>query len=251
MDKLLGKKVNLFIMIICVLLIGSCNAQNSSNVENNGNKVTSPNIKTSSTTDNSTAVESKTPKLQSENKENKAILDFVEKFLIASTNVKLESFKELLDNDGMYSITYFGDERAPNVVLHLNKDEIRDDLVLANSQKVGITLEALFGGDIVESKESILVNSSQDLDDISFGIDWHKNDETNVQNNLENILKTCEKVILINNEYVPQVFKLKNNIFIFTQSILTEEPYKEFIGEWLIFEKVNNEYKVRAVMKFQ
>jgi hypothetical protein len=53
---------------------------------------------------------------------------------IFKTDSKL--FEELMDKDGIYSITYFGDKRDRNVVLHLFKGEIRDDLVLANEDKV-------------------------------------------------------------------------------------------------------------------
>jgi hypothetical protein len=183
--------------------------------------------------------------------DNELLKDFINKFIVSIKNDDSKTFKDLVSENGIYSITYFVDGRDQNVVLHLNKEEIRDDLVLANSEKMGITLATMFSVYDVESLESIKINSSMQLSDISFNVDWHTVDENEVKTKLEDIIKTCEDIILINNENIPQVFVLKDNIFAFTQSSAIQEPDVECTGDWVIFEKVGTEYKILAVIQMQ
>ncbi|MEA4964093.1 hypothetical protein [Lutispora sp.] len=183
--------------------------------------------------------------------DNQDIKSFILKFLKAIHSEDLELFKEIIDKDGIYSITYFIDGRDRNVVLHLNKDEIRDDLVLANSEKMGIGLSSMYYSDLVNEIESIPIQSSKLLSDISFNVDWHDTDESVIEKRIEDIIKTCQKINLTNNEYIPQVFVLKDNIYAFAYSSGILEPEPEFTGYWTIFEKIDSEYYLRAVIDLQ
>jgi hypothetical protein len=185
------------------------------------------------------------------NVNNQLVKDFIVKFISSIKNEDSESFKNLVSQDGIYSISYFVDGRDKNVVLHLNKDEIRGDLVLANLEKIGITLATMFSEEIVSSIENMPINSSTILSDISFYVDWHFDDENRIESKLEEIVNTCEKIILTNNQDIPQVFLLKDNIFAFTQSTATHEPDVECTGDWMIFEKKGEEYIILAVLQFQ
>jgi len=182
--------------------------------------------------------------------DNKKINDFIMKYADSveyrdeEPHRDAESFKSLIDQFGIYSITYFIDERDRNVVLHLYSDEIRDDLVLANSKKVGITITSL----PIESE--MILHSSDYLNNISFDVDWRSNDEEFVESKLHEIVETCKKIIMTNNEDIPQVFVLKDNYFAFTISGIAPEPYLDFTGDWIIFERMDGEYKLRAIMKF-
>jgi hypothetical protein len=136
-------------------------------------------------------------------------------------------------------------------VLHLDKNEIRNDLVLANSKKMGIGLSSMFYRNLVNEVDNLQIHSTKSLNEISFNLDWHVSDESMVESKIEDIVKTCQEINLINNEYIPQVFVLKNNMFTLAQSSGVLEPTPEFTGDWVVFEKVGSEYKLRAVMKFQ
>lgn len=183
--------------------------------------------------------------------DDKAIQDFLVKFIAAIKCQNTKAFKALLDKDGILSISYFGDKRDRNVVIRISRDQVRDDLVLANSEKIGITLETMFSENIINLQGEIPIHKSEFLSNISFNVDWHTDNERNVQKKLEDIVNTCKQIILTNNHNIPQLFVLKDNIFVFTQSSIVEEPYDEFTGDWLIFEKIDGIYKLRAVMKFQ
>lgn len=173
-----------------------------------------------------------------------SLRDFVEIFSKAMFETDSDIFKTLIDNDGIYSITYFVDGRDPNTVLHLYKNDIRDDLVLAKNNKAGLTLGTEFGADDTRSMPIHDTNLSLD-------INWHRNNKELIEQKLESIISTLQKINLINNEPIPQVFILKNNLFAFAISNGVLEPEPEFTGEWVIFEKTNNEYRLRAIMKLQ
>lgn len=184
--------------------------------------------------------------------DEQGIKDFLNKFMTSIKNVDSQAFKDLMDEDGVYSITYFIDERDPNVVVHVFKDQIRDDLVLVNSEnKVGITLDSLFSGNDEYPIEDIPIHTSKDLSSESFNIDWHVYNESMVEEKLNDINRICQKINLTNNVYIPQVFVLMDNIFAFAKSSSVLEPYPEFTGEWVIFESIDGEYKLRAIMKFE
>jgi|GEM_PF-1777489 len=176
------------------------------------------------------------------------IKEFISDFVKATSETNVEEFKSLMDEYGMYSITYFVDKRDRNVVLHLNRDEIRSDLVLANSKKVGISL----GGAYKDlNVDDIPIQESDESSKISFNIDWHINDENIIESNLEDIISTCQKINIINNEYIPQIFVLNDNLYAFCKSSGVEEPEPEFTGDWLIFEKRDDAYKIRAFIELQ
>ena len=176
--------------------------------------------------------------------------DFIIKFMVAIKNGDSKTFKELIDKDGIFSITYFIDQRDPNVAIHVFKDEIRNDLVLVNSENtVGITIGSMFAGNAELQQNDIPINISQNLSDISFNIDWHNTDESVIEKRIEDIIKTCHKINLTNNEYIPQVFVLKDNIYAFAYSSVMLGPELDVTGDWAIFEKIDSEYKLRAVMR--
>ncbi|WP_157261461.1 hypothetical protein [Paenibacillus sp. A3] len=181
--------------------------------------------------------------------QDQAIRNFMLQLEDNIVKVDSKGFKGMLDQHGVYSITYFEDGRDPNVVLHLYGNEIRDDLVLANSTKTGIGVSPMVASNA--ELENMPVHSNEWLKNLSFNVDWHINDENLIQSKLDDIIKLCEKMVLMNNEYIPQVFQLKDNIFVFTKSNVSPEPYYSFTGRWVIFEKIDNEYKLRAIMEFQ
>lgn len=180
------------------------------------------------------------------------IKDFVMKFISIIKNDDLTELKKIIDDNGIFSITYFTDQRDPNAVIHVFKDEIRDDLVLANSNnKAGITLDSMFAGNDELQKNDIPINSSQDLSDISFNVDWKSNVESTISSKIEDIIKTLQTINITNNEFIPQVFALKDNYYAFAQSNGVLEPEPDFTGDWAIFEKVDNAYFLRAVIQLQ
>lgn len=238
------KKVYLlFVVILIMFVLNACGVFNV-----NDKTILDENQATSIKIEQSKNVEDE----DTHQRDNQDIKDFVMKFVNSIEYQEevphrdAESFKELIDKDGIYSITYFIDERDPNKVIHVYKDEIRDDLVLANSEnKAGLTLSSLFVEPLIDSE--IAIHTSELLDNISFNVDWHVDDEAMVEEKLEDIVKTCVEIIRTNNENVPQVFELKDNLFIFT---LSDEKRGDITGDWMIFEKIGNEYKLRVVMQF-
>lgn len=122
---------------------------------------------------------------------------------------------------------------------------------MANSEKMGIGLSSMFYSDLVNEVEGIPIHSTGLLNETSFDVDWHVNDENGIESKLEDIIATCQKINLENNEHIPQVFVLKDNFYAFANSSGVIEPAPEFTGDWVIFEKIKNEIKVRAVLKLQ
>ncbi|MCT4618357.1 MAG: hypothetical protein N4A62_03100 [Marinisporobacter sp.] len=191
--------------------------------------------------------------------ENKDIINFLKKLdeSCESRSIDLESLKKLIDDDGIYAITYFDDGRDPNRGIHVYKDEIRDDLMLVsvNNNKVGIELDNLANAYI--ETENLIINRSDSLDKISFNVDWHSSDESTIHNNIDDIVNTCKEIILTNNKDIPQVFVIKDNYYVFSYSSFDEEwlesfqkTFTSFIGGWVVFEKIDGKFKLRAVMDF-
>ncbi len=226
MDK--KRIISIVFVIFLSCLLNACGNGDTNIKSNNGNKIIST-IK--------------------ESLDHQGIKNFILKFSKAIFSEDSKSFKEMMDKDGIYSITYFVDGRDQNVVLHLYQNEIRDDLVLANSKKMGIGLSSMFYLSLVNDVKSIPIHSNKILNDISFNVDWHINDENMVETKLNDIIQTCQKINLINNKDIPQVFVLKDNMFAFAKSSGVLKPSPEFTGDWVIFEKVGSEYKLRAVMQ--
>ncbi|WP_410771630.1 hypothetical protein [Fontibacillus sp. BL9] len=165
-------------------------------------------------------------------------------------NRNMDAFKEWIDQDGFYSITYFVDKRDINTVVHLYANEVRGDLVLANEEKMGLTLSSMFSVSHEEIQD-MPIHVSEELKKISFNVDWRINDEPAIEMGLEDILKACEAMNLVDNEYIPQVFVLKDNMYAFAISSVNLETVTEITGEWLVFEKQHDKFKIRAVMEFQ
>ncbi|MPM62553.1 hypothetical protein SDC9_109428 [bioreactor metagenome] len=249
---------NILVLICClVLLISGCSSavpqvksdetvsidnSISSDKANNVGEINNTEKTSSSTeTDN-----------EDSNIDENGLKDFVLKFLSIIKSDDSTAVKKLIDTYGTFSITYFIDQRDPNTVIHVSKDEIRNDLVLVNSQnKVGITLDSMFAGNDELQQNDIPINTSQNLSNISFDVDWKSKDESIITKKIEDIIKTLQKINLINNKNIPQVFVLKDNIYAFAQSSGVLEPEPEFTGDWVIFEKVGNEYYLRAVIQLQ
>lgn len=186
------------------------------------------------------------------NIDEQGIKNFILKFLSSIKNDDSKGFKELLSDDGIFSISYYIDQRDPNVVIHVNKDLIRSDLILVDSNnKAGITLSTMFAGDDAVELEKMPIHTSELLSNMSFNVQWKSKDEGMIMKYLEDIVQTCQKINLVNNEDISQVFVLKDNMFAFAKSSGVLKPSPEFTGDWVIFEKVGSEYKLRAVMQFQ
>ncbi|WP_304943329.1 hypothetical protein, partial [Vallitalea guaymasensis] len=82
-------------------------------------------------------------------------------------------------------------------------------------------------------------------------IDWLVKDEQVIQNQLTDIINGCQELILKNNEYIPQVFRLSNNIYAFSYSDINENAPGKFYGYWMIFEEINESYMIRAIIELQ
>ncbi|OPZ87059.1 MAG: hypothetical protein BWY74_03487 [Firmicutes bacterium ADurb.Bin419] len=154
----------------------------------------------------------------------------------------------MVGDGGIISINYFVDKRDPTTVIHVAKDKIRDDLVLVNPQnRAGVTMQTLLA-DITESDLNEMPVTSSN---ISFNVDWHSKDERKIADEVEDIVRTCQQINLINNKYIPQVFLLKNNYYAFVIGSGVTEPEVEFVGNWVVFEKIGNEYKIQSVIQLQ
>lgn len=190
-------------------------------------------------------------KNNNENQNNKNIKDTIKKFIKSTYTGYPKDFKKMIDEYGIYSITYFIDKRDRNVVLHLYKNEIRDDLVLANSNKTGITVATMFTGEVLNPKYRMPIHDSRYSKSISFNVDWHKNDESLVQNKIQDIENTCKKLININNKWIPQVFIIKGKYIVYAESGGGPKTSPGLIGKWAIFEKKGKEYKLRVLIDFE
>ncbi|MHB1452326.1 MAG: hypothetical protein ACYCYM_00020 [Saccharofermentanales bacterium] len=232
-----------FLVISCLFQIIACDSNEIDNSENFSSFTI-----TSMTSISSSATASEAEDTESD----KAMKDFVKKILTATLQEDVKSFKEEVDKFGIYIVTYFSDGRDYSQVVHGYRNEIWEDFTLTKSQnKVGIGFISMCATTSMDFVKAIPIHSSTFLDEINFDVDWHINDEADVQNKIEDIVKTCEKIIHTNNEYIPQVFQLGNHIFAFTLSSSVDEPYWEFVGDWMIFEQVDNEYFVRAIINMQ
>lgn len=240
------KTILIYFLMVMIMLFAGC--KSDSMIDNQSNKTN--NI------GKNTNTEEALNNAETYNEDNKidenGIKDFVLKFMSAIENNDSTAFKSLIDKYGIFSMTYFIDQRDPNRVIHIFKDEIRDDLVLVSSKnKVGITLCTMFAGNGKLQQIDIPINMSQNLRNISFNVDWKSNDESTITPKIDDIVETCQKINFINNEYIPQVFVLRDNMYAFAQSKGVLEPEPEFTGDFVIFEKVGNEYYLRAVIQIE
>lgn len=184
------------------------------------------------------------------------IRDFAHKFILVKKNDDSRLFKTWIDEKGIFSVTYFNDGRDRNSVIHVTKDILRDDLVLADAEnKGGITLRAMFSGSNGNENSLIPIQTSHYLSEMDFPVNWSSTNVDTIIEKLDDIIKTCRDIIDINNEFEPQVFVLNNNIYVFTCSV-KENPDNEIygkriIGDWVIFENINDKYFIRTVMKLQ
>ena len=149
-----------------------------------------------------------------------------------------------------FSIECFVDGRDRNTVLIMKKENIRDDRILdKEGKKLGVPLYSMFP--YVTSESQFPVHTSSYLDGISFPVDWHNAGEEEVLEKLEDIYDTCMEIILTNNEYIPQIFVLKDDIYAYTESDYSGEFNPSMLGDWLIFEKADDGYHILAIMEFQ
>lgn len=180
--------------------------------------------------------------------EAQSVNEFARQVVRATLEVDAQALRDLVGENQFFSIECFVDGRDRNTVLLMNKDHIRDDLILDKDDYLGVYLR-IFQGDILD--EDVPVHTSSYLEGISFPVDWHTAGEEEVEAKLEDIYDTCMMIILTNNEYIPQIFILKDGIYAYSESNAILEPYKEFTGDWLIFEKAEEGYRILAVMNFQ
>lgn len=253
-------KKSIFALSCCfVFLIIGCSSKDQQVKHDNNKNISIDKSITTDKTNNigeNTNTEKALNNSETNNEDNKidenGIKDFVLKFMSAIKDDDSTAFKSLIDKYGIFSMTYYIDQRDPNRVIHIFKDKIRDDLVLVNSEDiVGITLSTMFAGNSELQPIDIPINMSQNPRNISFNVDWKSNDESTITPKMDDIFETCRKINFINNEYIPQVFVLRDNMYAFAQSKGVLEPKLEFTGDWVIFEKVGNEYYLRAVIQIE
>lgn len=240
---MLRKNGSIFVLVfILALLLSSCGIFNT-----NSNSDMSDNNSTGNTVSSNPAIESNADVID-ENGIRKFVSEFIDSLYQQDSN----EFKKLVNDDGIYSITYFVDQRDTNSVVYTAKDSIRDDLVLCNKDnKGGITLQTMMiGGNNFDVSEMPIINN-EDSKKLGFNIDWKSKDETKIQNNIKDIVNMCQKINMLNNKWITQVFVLKDNTYALANSSGVLDPSPEFTGDWVIFEKIDDKYKVRAVMQLQ
>jgi len=185
------------------------------------------------------------------NLEDTKLVGTIIKFVDAVRDDDSKSFKKLMDKDGLFSITYFVDERDSNRVVHVFQNDVNENLVLTNSKGyIGITVAVLDFTTISRDKPEFPIYHSKELKGISFDVDWHHDSEEEIKKQLKSIYQTCNQLILINNEYIPQVFILNDNYVVLTKSKAYPDDPSVFIGDWAVFEKINGNYKLRVLMNF-
>jgi len=205
-------------------------------------------IKETSTTDFPIITQSPNPY----NIANKDLYDFAYKFVKAIKNRDSILFKELVDEKGFFSVTYFSDGRWPDSIIHVTKDILRSDLVLVSAEnKGGITLSVMLTRDL----SNLQIQTSSYLDNTNFPVDWSSTNVDAITEKLLDIVRLCWEIIMTNNEDEPQIFVLDNDIYALVRS---KGAYSRgldsgvsIIGHWVIFEKVDDNYFVRAVMDFE
>ncbi|MNB92654.1 hypothetical protein D3C75_397590 [compost metagenome] len=186
------------------------------------------------------------------NSEDTKLVDTIIKFVDAVRDDDPKSFKELMDQGGLFSISYFVDDRDPNRVVHVYPNDVSESLVLTNSKGyIGITVAVLdFVEETSRSKRDFPIHRTEQLKGISFDVDWHHASEEDIEKRLKSIYQTCNQLILVNNEYIPQVFILNNNYVVLTKSKAYPDDPSVFIGDWAVFEKLNGDYILRVLMNF-
>ncbi|MBY9078998.1 hypothetical protein [Paenibacillus sp. CGMCC 1.18879] len=205
---------------------------------------TPPSVQASTEVDPTTS--SKKP-----NPEDTKLVDTITKFVDAIHDDDPKPFKELMDQDGLFSISYFVDDRDPNRVVHVYPDDVSENMVLVNSKNdIGITLLVLNFNKISKASPDFPIINSEQLKGISFDVDWHHASEKDIEKQLKSIYQTCNQLILINNEYNPQLFILNNNYVVLTKSKAAPDDLSDFTGDWAVFEKINGDYKLRVLMNF-
>ena len=187
------------------------------------------------------------------NIDSQELAQFLTQFFTSIDTPDSHLFKELIKGTGLFSITYFGDQRDTNIVLYIGKEKIGDDEIYLRSAdgRWGVDVYSIFPGKDQMDGSKIKITSSDYLSGISFPIDLHSASETEVEENLDSIVDTLAKVITVNNEYIPQVFVLKDGIYAYTMSSFITEPYWLFTGDWVIFEKTEDGYGILAVIDLE
>jgi|GEM_PF-3934855 len=256
-------KNNIILLCICSLLLFNCGIEtssvDSSFTEDNYQIITqktntSEENYLTTTLETNTTIESSLKTTQGNenlNSENKEIFDSVYKFIksIEYENDDLTLFKELIDEKGYFAIIYFNDGRQYDSIVHMTKDVIKDEVISINAENtVGVLLVSIFGSDLSNLK----IHRSDYLSSIEYPIDWGSTDVDIITEKLEDIIKTCKDIVLVNNENENelQVFVLNKNIYTLV-NISVGKVTGFLYGSWAIFEKVNNEYFIRAVMILQ
>ncbi|WP_058485598.1 hypothetical protein [Defluviitalea phaphyphila] len=179
----------------------------------------------------------------------------ISEFIIMFDNIiheeDIDGFLNFIDENGIYSITYFDDGRDENRAVLVFKEDVREDLFLVSSQsgKAGISLGGglTFPGRI----EDVYFNDFEIEDNILSNIDWKVKDEKVIQKQLPDILNGLKEIILKNNECIPQVFRLSENMYAFSYSDIDEEEPQYFYGYWILFEEIDGSYYIRAIIELQ
>lgn len=214
-------------------------------VEDKGEDFSSVNEQIESTTD-----ELKNSTDNSLDTEKEKLSKFVINFYNIVNKPDADKFKELIGDNGLYSISFFDDGRDPNKSIFELKKDIRDDLFLISSQsgKAGISL---CGGNFSIKINEVYFNEISITDNPLLTIDWTVKDENVINSKLQDILEGCQLLILENNENVPQVFKLSDKKYALSYSSINENELQEFYGYWIIFEENNQGYFINAIIEMQ
>ncbi|WP_372999645.1 hypothetical protein [Lutispora sp.] len=242
------QQVKLYIIIAMILLVSACNNNDLNSESNNSSSQVNEVKNTESPID--IADEEGEHQESSYVSQEESLSEFIIRLNDYIYEENSKGFQEFIDAYGVYSISYFDDGRDENNAILVYKNDVREDMFLVSSQsgKAGISLS---GGTFSTEVKEIYFNDYEITNNALLNIDWLEKDESVIQNQLSDIIKGCQELILKNNEYIPQIFSLSNNYFAFSFSEINENTLEKFYGYWIIFEKVNDSYAIRAIIELQ
>ncbi|MBD3920904.1 hypothetical protein H8B09_19215 [Paenibacillus sp. PR3] len=184
------------------------------------------------------------------NPDDVRILATIDKFKTAIKTPDLQLLKEIIHPNGLYSMTYFTDGRDPNVGIHVDKEKLREDLVLESTDGyLGITLPSMGFRNNDDLQTDIPIQRSEFLQQFSLNIDWQSLNEVDFKNSLDALYQKLLQIIVNNNKDIAQVFALKDDYYAFTKSSAIFDPYTELTGNWAVFHKEGQEFKLVSVIE--
>lgn len=178
----------------------------------------------------------------------KEILSKIRAFLEITQSDNIDAFKEMISASGLIIIRNFvsgNNSRGNNIRYVYSSEEIPLDIKFPVNIETPLILKNLF-------KNSLTLNANQIP--IKYIDGTHFNFSDNVKENIfepsnNKVWNICDKIRYNSkdiNDFEPIIFILGEKEF-----ALTESSLKYNVGSWVIFEKVNNNYYLRAIMDFK